>query len=78
MIRVGLVETWLCLGVLAVLLTAFAWGGWPPRVRRDRRLPEMQARGWRSVFAKAKPAEVDPVQELIDAEFSAVDPEAWT
>lgn len=25
----GLMETWLCLGVLAVLLTAVSWNGWP-------------------------------------------------
>lgn len=32
------------------------------------------ARGWRSVFGKAKPAQVDAVQESID-EFSSVDPD---
>ena len=48
MIRVGLVETWLCLGALALLLTVFAWGSWPPRARRDRPPPEKPVRGWRS------------------------------
>jgi len=28
-LRLGLVETWCCLGALALLLTIVAWGGWP-------------------------------------------------
>lgn len=29
MLRLGLVETWLCFGLLSLLLTAVAWRGWP-------------------------------------------------
>ena len=29
LLRLGLVETWLCFGALSLLLTALAWGGWP-------------------------------------------------
>ncbi len=31
LLRLGLVETWAGLGLLSLLLTALAWGGWPPR-----------------------------------------------
>jgi len=30
LVRAGVVETWCALGVLALALTALAWGGWPP------------------------------------------------
>lgn len=38
MMRLGLVETWLCLGVIAAVLTALAWGGWP----RDAARPTLR------------------------------------
>jgi predicted MFS family arabinose efflux permease len=31
LLQVGLVATWCGLGVLSLLLTGLAWGGWPPR-----------------------------------------------
>jgi predicted MFS family arabinose efflux permease len=31
-LELGLMETWICLGALAVLLTALAWHGWPAAV----------------------------------------------
>jgi hypothetical protein len=33
--------------------------------------------GWRAVFGKAKPADVDDVQRILDAEFEQIDPEGW-
>lgn len=39
LLRFGLVETWCGLGVLALLLTVVAWGGWP---RDDARAPALK------------------------------------
>ena len=33
--------------------------------------------GWRAVFGKAKPADVDDVQRILDEEFEKIDPEDW-
>jgi hypothetical protein len=34
-------------------------------------------RGWRSVFGKAKPEQVAPVDALIEEEFGQVNPDDW-
>lgn len=34
-------------------------------------------RGWRSVFGKARPAEIQEVDEIVAQEFGQVDPEDW-
>jgi hypothetical protein len=33
--------------------------------------------GWRAVFGKAKPSDVDDVQRILDQEFEQIDPEDW-
>ena len=33
--------------------------------------------GWRSVFGKAKAAQVKQVDAIVDAEFSSIDLESW-
>jgi hypothetical protein len=33
--------------------------------------------GWRAVFGKAKLADVDDVQRILDEEFENIDPEDW-
>lgn len=33
--------------------------------------------GWRAVFGKAKPSDVDDVQRILDREFEQIDPEDW-
>ena len=35
-LRLGLAETWLCLGALSLLLTGAAWGGWPTGGTREK------------------------------------------
>ncbi|HZU89651.1 MAG TPA: YbfB/YjiJ family MFS transporter [Stellaceae bacterium] len=36
LVKAGLVETWLGLGLLALLMTMLAWNGWPPAPRDHR------------------------------------------
>ncbi len=47
LLRAGLVTTWCGLGVLSLLLTALAWGGWPPREAAPptRALPRLPVGG---------------------------------
>lgn len=33
--------------------------------------------GWRAVFGKAKPGDVEEVQRILDEEFERIDPEDW-
>jgi hypothetical protein len=34
-------------------------------------------RGWRSVFGKARPEEVEEIDGIIAQEFERIDPDAW-
>ncbi len=33
--------------------------------------------GWRAVYGAANPKEIAQLQQIIDREFSAIDPEGW-
>ena len=33
--------------------------------------------GWRAVFGKAKKEDMDELQQIVDEEFSRIDPEEW-
>lgn len=46
------------------------------KLQRTRGKTKEQA-GWRSVFGKAIPEDVDEVQRIIDDEFSRIDEEEW-
>ena len=44
----------------------------------ERETPgEASQRGWRSVFGKARPEEVEPIDAIVSQEFERVDPDEW-
>lgn len=46
LMRIGLFETWIGLGLISLILTALAWGGWPAdRARTDAVAPPAHADG---------------------------------